>query len=40
MDSYTQERKKLFNYLEDSNINYFVVLTGDVHSSWGVDSTS
>ena len=33
-DGYTSERSEIFNYINDNNINNFVVLTGDVHSSW------
>lgn len=33
-DGYAYERNKLMNILADSNVNNFVVLTGDIHTSW------
>ncbi|GIV34785.1 MAG: alkaline phosphatase D [Chitinophagales bacterium] len=33
-DGYPQERLKLFNYILNNNIQNFVVLTGDIHTSW------
>jgi alkaline phosphatase D len=33
-DGYNYERQQLLNFVEDSAINNFVVLTGDIHTSW------
>ena len=33
-DGYNYEREQLLNYVVDSNVNNFVVLTGDIHTSW------
>ncbi len=33
-DGYPQERLKLFNNILSNNIRNFVVLTGDIHTSW------
>lgn len=33
-DGYPQERLKLFNHILSNNIENFVVLTGDIHTSW------
>lgn len=33
-DGYPQERLKLFNHVLNNNIENFVVLTGDIHTSW------
>lgn len=33
-DGYNYEREQLLNVLADSNINNFIVLTGDIHTSW------
>lgn len=36
-NGYTETRRRLFNHLQDNNINNFVVLTGDIHSTWVAD---
>ncbi|MBL4706619.1 MAG: alkaline phosphatase D family protein, partial [Flavobacteriales bacterium] len=36
-DGYAWERGQLYQHLEDSNIQNFVVLTGDIHTSWAND---
>ncbi len=36
-DGYPAERSKIYRHLSDNNINNFVVLTGDIHSSWASD---
>lgn len=36
-DGYPQEREDLFNYIANNNIDNFVVLTGDIHTSWAND---
>jgi alkaline phosphatase D len=36
-DGYTATRKRLFDHIERSNIDNFVVLTGDIHSTWVAD---
>lgn len=36
-DGYPSERKKLFNMVNDLNLNNLVVLTGDIHSAWAND---
>lgn len=33
-DGYPQERLRLFNHILNNNIKNFVVLTGDIHTSW------
>lgn len=33
-DGYNYEREQLLDVLIDSNINNFIVLTGDIHTSW------
>lgn len=33
-DGYNYERQQLLNFVVDSAINNFVVLTGDIHTSW------
>lgn len=33
-DGYAYERGQLLNYVSTNNINNFVVLTGDIHTSW------
>ncbi len=38
-DGYNAERKRVFDLLESKNIQNAVVLTGDIHSSWGMDLT-
>ena len=38
-DGYTATRDRLFNYVADRNIDNFMVLTGDIHSSWAFDLT-
>jgi len=36
-DGYTATRKRLFNFIDDNNIDNMVVLTGDIHSTWVAD---
>lgn len=36
-DGYTETRRRLFNHIEQNNIDNFVVLTGDIHSTWVAD---
>ena len=36
-DGYTADRDTLFKYLTENSIDNTVVLTGDIHSSWGND---
>lgn len=36
-DGYTGERDSLYNHLLDNGIDNAVVLTGDIHTSWGND---
>lgn len=36
-DGYNWERTQLYNHVLDSNIQNFVVLTGDIHTSWAMD---
>ena len=36
-DGYPKSRERLFNHIIDNNIDNFVVLTGDIHSSWAMD---
>lgn len=36
-DGYPKERERLLRFVIDSNIQNFVVLTGDIHTSWGND---
>jgi alkaline phosphatase D len=33
-DGYAYERTQLLNYVQTNNVNNFVVLTGDIHTSW------
>lgn len=33
-DGYAYEREQLMNVLADSNVSNFIVLTGDIHTSW------
>jgi alkaline phosphatase D len=33
-DGYNYEREQLLNYVVNNNVNNFVVLTGDIHTSW------
>jgi alkaline phosphatase D len=33
-DGYAYERTQLLNHVQNNNINNFVVLTGDIHTSW------
>lgn len=33
-DGYNYEREQLMNYVVNNNVNNFVVLTGDIHTSW------
>ncbi|WP_444934733.1 alkaline phosphatase D family protein [Microbulbifer sp. JTAC008] len=39
-DGYTASRERLFDHIADNNIDNFVVLTGDIHSSWAWDLAS
>ncbi|MFS1524974.1 alkaline phosphatase D family protein [Microbulbifer sp. 2304DJ12-6] len=39
-DGYTAARSRLFNHISQNNIENFVVLTGDIHSSWAWDLAS
>jgi alkaline phosphatase D len=36
-DGYRPERTEIINHLHNNNINNVVVLTGDIHTSWGND---
>lgn len=36
-DGYPAERNKLYNHLEDNEIDNVVVLTGDIHTTWAAD---
>jgi alkaline phosphatase D len=36
-DGYPAERQRLFDHLVQDNIDNFVVLTGDIHTSWALD---
>lgn len=36
-DGYAPARDRLYRHLLDHNIDNVVVLTGDIHSSWGND---
>lgn len=36
-DGYTATRERLFNFIDDNNIDNMVVLTGDIHSTWVAD---
>lgn len=36
-DGYTSTRKRLFNHVKENEIDNFVVLTGDIHSTWVAD---
>lgn len=36
-DGYYANRKRLYTHIKDNNIDNFVVLTGDIHCSWGND---
>jgi alkaline phosphatase D len=33
-DGYNYEREQLLNVIQDSSVNNFIVLTGDIHTSW------
>ncbi|WP_299947255.1 alkaline phosphatase D family protein [uncultured Microbulbifer sp.] len=39
-DGYTAARSRLFDHISQNNIENFVVLTGDIHSSWAWDLAS
>jgi alkaline phosphatase D len=39
-DGYAPARERLFRHIADTNVENVVVLTGDIHSSWGSDLTS
>lgn len=36
-DGYTFERKRLFDFVNENNIDNLVVLTGDIHTFWAYD---
>ncbi|MCG8668980.1 MAG: alkaline phosphatase D family protein [Pseudomonadales bacterium] len=36
-DGYPLSRERVFDFIQDNEINNFVVLTGDIHSSWAND---
>ena len=36
-DGYAAERKRLFGFIEENEIDNVVVLTGDIHTSWAMD---
>jgi len=36
-DGYPYERQKFFNAMDSNGVNNLVVLTGDIHTSWGND---
>ncbi len=36
-DGYTFERKRLFDFINENNIDNIVVLTGDIHTFWAYD---
>lgn len=36
-DSYAFERSRLFDFINNNNINNIVVLTGDIHTAWAND---
>lgn len=36
-DGYPAERQRLYNYIEQNNIENFVVATGDIHTSWAMN---
>lgn len=36
-DGYPAERNRIYNYIMNNNIENFVVLTGDIHTSWAND---
>ncbi len=38
-DGYAPARERLFRHIADHSIDNVVVLTGDIHSSWGSDLT-
>lgn len=38
-DGYQADRNRLWNYVVDNNIDNFVVVTGDIHTSWAIDLT-
>ncbi len=38
-DGYIAERKRIFDIIENNNIDNVVVLTGDIHSTWAADIT-
>ena len=39
-DGYAPARERLFRHIADTNVENVVVLTGDIHSSWGSDLAS
>ena len=36
-NGYAYERQQILNFIKENDINNFVVLTGDIHSSWAAD---
>ncbi len=36
-NGYAYERQQIYNFVKNNNIQNFVVLTGDIHSSWAAD---
>ncbi len=36
-DGYAAERKDLYNFIRDNNIDNVIVLTGDIHTAWAMD---
>lgn len=36
-DGYAAERKKLYDFILDNNIQNIIVLTGDIHTAWAMD---
>ncbi len=38
-DGYPAERESLMNYIDSIQMNNFIVLTGDIHTSWASDLT-
>ncbi len=38
-DGYQASRNRLWNYVVDNEIDNFVVITGDIHTSWAIDLT-
>jgi len=36
-DGYPAQRNKLYDFILNNNLDNFCVLTGDIHTSWGID---